>query len=139
LPCAFACFVLSAAYAGLAGVFYTHWLTIVNPSVAHFELSVKILLMVVLGGLGTVWGAVIGAVAVQLLDEGLRAIIPVLIPSAKGEIQLIGFGVVLVLVIILMPGGLGPAVEQGHERGAPAQPPHRPGGARAQGHSRGAA
>jgi len=99
-------FVLSAAYAGLSGVFYTHWLTIVNPSVAHFELSVKILLMVVLGGLGTVWGAVIGAVAVQLLDEGLRAIIPVLIPSAKGEIQLIGFGVVLVLVIILMPGGL---------------------------------
>ncbi|MBK8469926.1 MAG: branched-chain amino acid ABC transporter ATP-binding protein/permease [Candidatus Phosphoribacter sp.] len=99
-------FVLSAAYAGLSGVFYTHWLTIVNPSVSHFELSVKILLMVVLGGLGTVWGAVIGAIAVQLLDEGLREIIPVLIPSAKGEIQLIGFGVVLVLVIILMPGGL---------------------------------
>lgn len=99
-------FVLSAAYAGLSGVFYTHWLTIVNPSVAHFELSVKILLMVVLGGLGTVWGAIIGAIAVQLLDEGLRAIIPMLIPSAKGEIQLIGFGVVLVLVIILMPGGL---------------------------------
>ncbi len=99
-------FVLSAAYAGLAGVFYTHWLTIVNPSVAHFELSVKILLMVVLGGLGTVWGAIIGAVAVQLLDDGLRGLIPVLIPGAKGEIQLIGFGVVLVLVIILMPGGL---------------------------------
>jgi hypothetical protein len=87
-------------------VFYTHWLTIVNPSVSHFELSVKILLMVVLGGLGTVWGALIGAVAVQLLDDGLRGLIPVLIPDAKGEIQLIGFGVVLVLVIILMPGGL---------------------------------
>jgi len=99
-------FVLSAAYAGLAGVFYTHWLTIVNPSVSHFELSVKILLMVVLGGLGTVWGALIGAVAVQLLDDGLRGLIPILIPGAKGEIQLIGFGVVLVLVIILMPGGL---------------------------------
>ncbi len=99
-------FVLSAGYAGLAGVFYTHWLTIVNPSVAHFELSVKILLMVVLGGLGTVWGALIGAVGVQLLDDGLRELIPVLIPGAKGEIQLIGYGVVLVLVIILMPGGL---------------------------------
>ena len=99
-------FVVSAGYAGLAGVFYTHWLTIVNPSVSHFELSVKILLMVVLGGLGTVWGALIGAVAVQLLDDGLRGLIPILIPDAKGEIQLIGFGVVLVLVIILMPGGL---------------------------------
>ncbi len=99
-------FVVSAAYAGLAGSFYAHWLTIVNPSVAHFELSVKILLMVVLGGLGTVWGALIGAVAVQLLDDGLRGLIPLIIPGAKGEIQLIGFGVVLVLVIILMPGGL---------------------------------
>ncbi|HMT32621.1 MAG TPA: branched-chain amino acid ABC transporter ATP-binding protein/permease [Dermatophilaceae bacterium] len=99
-------FVLSAGYAGLAGVFYAHWLTIVNPSVTHFEVSVKILLMVVLGGLGTVWGALIGAVAVQVLDEGLRALLPVIIPSAKGEVQLIGFGVILVLVIILMPGGL---------------------------------
>jgi branched-chain amino acid transport system permease protein len=99
-------FVLSAGYAGLAGVFYAHWLTIVNPSVTHFEVSVKILLMVVLGGLGTVWGALIGAVAVQALDEGLRALVPILIPSAKGEVQLIGFGVILVLVIILMPGGL---------------------------------
>lgn len=131
-------FVLSAAYAGLSGVFYTHWLTIVNPSVAHFELSVKILLMVVLGGLGTVWGAVIGAVAVQLLDEGLRAIIPVLIPSAKGEIQLIGFGVVLVLVIILMPGGLAQlwskVMSAVRQRNHPIVR-----GARAQGHSRGAA
>ena len=99
-------FVLSAGYAGLAGVFYAHWLTIVNPSVTHFEVSVKILLMVVLGGLGTVWGALIGAVAVQALDEGLRALVPMIIPGAKGEVQLIGFGVILVLVIILMPGGL---------------------------------
>lgn len=99
-------FVLSAAYAGLAGVFYAHWLTIVNPSSAKFELSVLMLLMVVLGGLGTVWGALIGAIVVQTLDEGLRAFIPVLIPGAKGEVQLIGYGVVLVLVIILLPGGV---------------------------------
>lgn len=99
-------FVLSAAYAGLAGAFYAHWLTIVNPSSAKFELSVLMLLMVVLGGLGTVWGAIFGAIAVQTLDEGLRAVIPVFIPNAKGEVQLIGYGVVLVLVIILLPGGL---------------------------------
>lgn len=106
-------FVLSAAYAGLAGAFYAHWLTIVNPSSAKFELSVLMLLMVVLGGLGTVWGAIFGAIAVQTLDEGLRAVIPVFIPNAKGEVQLIGYGVVLVLVIILLPGAgpvVGPAV-----------------------------
>ncbi len=99
-------FVLSAGYAGLAGVFYAHVLTVVNPSASHFELSVKLLLMVVLGGLGTVWGAVIGAIAVTLLEEGLRTLIPSLIPGATGEVSLIGFGVVLTLVIILMPGGI---------------------------------
>ncbi len=113
-------FVLSAGYAGLAGVFYAHWLTIVNPSVTHFEVSVKILLMVVLGGLGTVWGALIGAVAVQALDEGLRALVPILIPSAKGEVQLIGFGVILVMVIILMPGGLAQLWQRLRSRFGPA-------------------
>ena len=49
-------FVLAAAYAGLAGVFYAHWLAVVSPEAAGFELSVQMLLMVVLGGLGTVWG-----------------------------------------------------------------------------------
>ncbi len=99
-------FVLSAAYAALAGSFYAHWLTIVNPSSAKFELSVQMLLMVVLGGLGTVWGAIFGAVTVQVLDEGLRGLIPVIVPNAKGEVQLIGYGIVLVLIIILLPGGL---------------------------------
>ena len=54
-------FVLAAGYAGLAGVFYAHWLGVVSPEAAGFELSVELLLMVVLGGLGSVWGALTGA------------------------------------------------------------------------------
>ncbi|PID96529.1 MAG: metal-dependent hydrolase [Actinomycetales bacterium] len=99
-------FVLSAAYAGLAGAFYAHFINVVNPSSAKFELSVQMLLMVVLGGLGTVWGAVFGAITVQTLEEGLKDLIPHVVPGATGEVQLIGFGVVLVAVIILLPGGL---------------------------------
>jgi branched-chain amino acid transport system permease protein len=99
-------FVLAAGYAGLAGVFYAHWLAVVSPEAAGFELSVELLLMVVLGGLGTVWGAITGAVAVSAMDEGSRDLIASLIPDASGEVQLIAFGVVLVLVIILVPGGL---------------------------------
>ena len=99
-------FVLAAGYAGLAGVFYAHWLAVVSPEAAGFELSVTLLLMVVLGGLGTVWGAVIGAVAVEALDEGMRSFIPKLIPGASGEVQLLGFGIVLVLLVVLLPGGL---------------------------------
>jgi len=99
-------FILSAGYAGLAGVFYAYWLAVVSPEASGFQLSVKMLLMVVLGGLGTVWGAITGSIMVQGLDEGMRVLIPQLIPGATGEVQLVGFGVVLVLVIILLPGGL---------------------------------
>jgi branched-chain amino acid transport system permease protein len=99
-------FVLAAGYAGLAGVFYAHWLGVVSPEAAGFELSVEMLLMVVLGGLGSVWGALTGAIAVSAMDEGARDLITALIPGASGEVQLLAFGVVLVLVIILVPGGL---------------------------------
>jgi branched-chain amino acid transport system permease protein len=99
-------FVLAAGYAGLAGVFYAHWLGVVSPEAAGFELSVEMLLMVVLGGLGTVWGALTGSIAVSVMDEGARDLIASVIPGASGEVQLIAFGVVLVLVIILVPGGL---------------------------------
>lgn len=99
-------FVLAAGYAGLAGVFYAHWLAVVSPEAAFFPMSVSFLLMVVLGGLGTVWGALTGAVLVEALDEGMRHWVPMVIPGASGEVQLLGFGVVLVLVVILVPGGL---------------------------------
>ncbi|MDQ3056025.1 MAG: branched-chain amino acid ABC transporter ATP-binding protein/permease [Actinomycetota bacterium] len=99
-------FVLSAGYAGLAGVFFAHWLAVVNPNAANFALSVEFLLIAVLGGLGTVWGAVVGGFAVEFLDEGLRDFIPVIVPGASGEVQLIGFGVILTLVMIFLPGGL---------------------------------
>lgn len=99
-------FVLSAGFAGLAGVAYVHWIGVVNPNAANFPLSVEFLLMSVLGGLGSVWGALLGAFAVELLDEGLRSLIPTLLPGAEGEVQLIGFGLVLTAVILFVPGGI---------------------------------
>ncbi len=123
-------FVLAAGYAGLAGVFYAHWLGVVSPEAAGFELSVELLLMVVLGGLGTVWGALTGAIAVSVMDEGARDLITALIPGASGEVQLLAFGVVLVLVIILVPGGLAQLWHQligartAHSTGAAARTAH---------------
>ncbi|WP_347755458.1 branched-chain amino acid ABC transporter ATP-binding protein/permease [Agrococcus sp. ProA11] len=105
-------FVLSAAFAGLGGVFYAYQVRVVSPQVAEFHLSVEFLLMVVLGGLGSVWGALFGAFIVELLSEGLRALIPALIPGASGQVQLIGYGAVLILVILVLPGGLVGAVKQ---------------------------
>ncbi|MDJ0323706.1 branched-chain amino acid ABC transporter ATP-binding protein/permease [Cryobacterium sp. PH31-AA6] len=99
-------FVLSAGFAGLGGVFYAYQVAIVSPATAEFHLSVSILLMVVIGGLGSVWGAVAGAFLVQFLGEGMRDAIPAIFPGATGEVQLLGYGIVLILVILLLPGGL---------------------------------
>lgn len=103
-------FTLSAGFAGLGGVFYAYQVQIVSPQMAEFHVSVELLLMVVIGGLGSVWGAIAGAFIVELLSEGLRELIPALIPGATGEVQLIGYGLVLILVILLLPGGLYQAV-----------------------------
>jgi branched-chain amino acid transport system permease protein len=118
-------FVLSAAYAAVAGVAFAHWIAVVNPNAAHFPLSVKFLLMAVLGGLATVYGAIIGAFAVEGLDDGLRDLIPRLVPGAVGEVQLIGFGLVLTAVMIFLPGGLHQlwAIVTGRRRTASAPPP----------------
>lgn len=117
-------FVVAAGYAGLAGVFYAHWLAVVSPEAANFPVSVSLLLMVVLGGLGTVWGALTGAVLVEALDEGMRDLIPRIVPGASGEVQLLGFGLVLVLVVVLVPGGIAQLwrttlERMGHRRGSP--------------------
>lgn len=98
--------VLSAGFAGLGGVFYAYQVAIVSPQIAGFGVSVEFLLMVVIGGLGSVWGALAGAFLIEFLGEGMSELIPALIPGATGEVQLLGYGIVLVLVILLLPGGL---------------------------------
>jgi len=98
--------VLSAGFAGLGGVFYAYQVAIVSPQIAGFSVSVEFLLMVVIGGLGSVWGALAGAFLIEFLGEGMSELIPALIPGATGEVQLLGYGIVLVLVILLLPGGL---------------------------------
>jgi branched-chain amino acid transport system permease protein len=112
--------VLSAALASVAGSMYAHWVTVVNPSAASFLLSVELLLMAVVGGLSSVWGAVLGAVFVQALGELLTIWVPRLIPGASGEYQLIGFGVVLAAVVVLLPGGLVAVVRRLAGAGRPA-------------------
>jgi branched-chain amino acid transport system permease protein len=61
----------------------------------------RLRLQVLVGGLSSVWGAVLGAVFVQALGELLTIWVPRLIPGASGEYQLIGFGVVLAAAVVL--------------------------------------
>ncbi|MEW5952186.1 MAG: branched-chain amino acid ABC transporter permease [Bacillota bacterium] len=99
-------FVLSAGFASVAGSLYAHYITFISPGVFSFKASIDFVLMAVVGGLASVWGPLFGVAAVILLGEFLRHFMPHFIPGAGGEYELIFFGVMLVLIIILTPQGL---------------------------------
>lgn len=90
-------FVLSAFYAGLAGVLYAHYLSFVAPSSFSFMFSVVLVTMVVLGGMSSIWGAVAGAFFLTILPQFLHVF-------EKFEVLI--FGSILVLCMIFLPQGL---------------------------------
>jgi branched-chain amino acid transport system permease protein len=100
-------FALAGAITALGGALYAHYVTFINPSPFGFAYSVELLVMVVLGGVASIWGAVLGAAAVVLLVEGLRAALP-LLTAAHGaaEYEIAVFGVLLMAFMIFLPSGL---------------------------------
>ncbi|WP_243359953.1 branched-chain amino acid ABC transporter permease [Fundidesulfovibrio terrae] len=90
-------FVLSAVYAGVAGVLYAHHLTFVAPSSFGFNFSVQLITMVVLGGMASIWGAVAGAFFLTSLPEFLRMF---------EEVDILIYGGLLVACMMFMPDGL---------------------------------
>lgn len=92
-PCKSKCFLIAAFAAGLAGALYAYHSRYLNPNDFTFQKSIDVLIMVVVGGLGSLPGAVLGAAVVVLIPELLRA---------SGELRLILFSL---LVIVLMGAG----------------------------------
>jgi branched-chain amino acid transport system permease protein len=100
-------FALAGGVTALAGSLYAHYLTVVNPSPFGFAYSVELVLMVVLGGVTSLWGPVLGAFAVVVLVEALRSLLPLLVIShGAAEYEIVVFGLVLMLLMILAPQGL---------------------------------
>jgi branched-chain amino acid transport system permease protein len=100
-------FMLAGATTALAGSLYAHYLTFINPSPFSFAFSVELVVIVVLGGVSSLWGSVLGAAAVVLLVEGLRALLPLVSAShGAAEYEIAIFGVLLMAVMALLPGGL---------------------------------
>jgi branched-chain amino acid transport system permease protein len=99
-------FMLSAVYASLAGSLYVHWLNLVNPSAFGLLASIYPLIIITLGGVGSLWGAIIGAAVFSIAAEGFRALIPLLIPGSYGEYEILAWGVMIILVLQFLPRGL---------------------------------
>jgi branched-chain amino acid transport system permease protein len=90
-------FVLSAVYASLAGSLYAHFITFLNPTPFGFHFSIAAVTMVVVGGMASVWGAIIGAALLTLLPEYLRVF---------HDYDILIYGSTLLLIMIFLPQGL---------------------------------
>jgi branched-chain amino acid transport system permease protein len=90
-------FALGALWAGLAGVMFAAKTTFINPASFTVWESILVLCIVVLGGMGSIVGVVVGALVLVLLPEYLRAF---------SEYRMILFGLILVMMMIFRPGGL---------------------------------
>jgi branched-chain amino acid transport system permease protein len=99
-------FIVSAVYASVAGSLYAHYMIFVSPTAFDFSVSVRLVLMVVVGGLASIWGAPLGTALVLLLTLALREIMPALIGKASGELEIIAYGALLVIIMLFMPDGL---------------------------------
>ncbi len=101
-------FGISAAITGLAGALMAHQLSYLAPEVFGVLESLKLMLMIVVGGLGSILGAIFGAVLVSLLPIGLSFLKDVL-PAAVGQqagLEPLLFGLIIVLFIIFEPLGI---------------------------------
>jgi branched-chain amino acid transport system permease protein len=122
-------FALSAMYAGLAGglaAFFTPYVSADSfPAVQSFTYVI----MAVVGGLGTIWGGVVGAVLVSSLLQALNTVSsqPGLPPTAGPIMQYATYGALLVLALLFMPRGIVPTVNRGLDRVAVPSRPTRVG------------
>ncbi len=100
-------FAVAGGVTALAGGLYAHYLTFINPSPFGFAYSVELVVMVVLGGVASLGGALLGAAAVVLLVEVLRGVLPLLATVHSGaEYEIVIFGLLLMAFMIFLPGGL---------------------------------
>jgi branched-chain amino acid transport system permease protein len=92
-----AAFVIAAVYASVAGSLFAHFIGFISPEVFGLSMVTLSFTMLYVGGIGTIWGPIIGAVIVSLLAEVFRGL---------KELQDIGYASVLILILIFFPKGL---------------------------------
>ncbi len=96
-------FVVSAFFTAIAGALYAHYLTSFSPKVFYFDITFRVITMLVIGGMGSVTGSVIGPILITVISETLRRIEDVTLLYGVSQIVL---AVLFILIIIFRPGGL---------------------------------
>jgi branched-chain amino acid transport system permease protein len=112
-------FVLSAALAGLAGGMYAYLLQYLSPDAFPLIVSINFVVMVAVGGMGSLYGAVVGAVAITWLQDRLQQLgtrqelLGFDLPVQAPQVFSIGvFGAILIVVMLFFPRGLLPGLQE---------------------------
>jgi branched-chain amino acid transport system permease protein len=108
-----AVFGISAAAAGLAGALFAHYLRVAGPSSLEVALSFQVVIWGIFGGVATIYGPVVAVFLLYPLTEWLGSF------KAIGELRLLIFAVIVLLVLLFMPRGLAPFVRDKIETQCP--------------------
>lgn len=106
-------FAIATAVAGVAGGLYGHYLRVITPELMSLQYMAALIIMVVVGGRGTIAGPIIGALIYVVLLEVLRSF---------GPLRLVVFAALLTLSVIFLPNGLVSLLPSRAVRGADAKP-----------------
>jgi branched-chain amino acid transport system permease protein len=94
-------FAIGAFLAGVAGSFYAGYIGSIDPSTFNIGVSATTIVMVLVGGMGSVFGSIFGALVLTFLPEMLRT---------AEAFRLIAYGLLLILIILFLPNGVGDVV-----------------------------
>ncbi len=104
-------FTASAIISSVGGSLYAHQVLYVNPAPFGIETAIDILVIAVLGGMRSPWGAIVGAIALEVLNKSIEALLPgILGQGAVGAGQNLILGLLLVTILILRPDGIAGAL-----------------------------
>ncbi|CAM2162300.1 branched-chain amino acid transport system ATP-binding protein [Burkholderia latens] len=117
-------FVYAAVLAAVSGFLYAHLQRAVNPTPFGLNHGIEFLFMAVVGGVSHVWGAVLGAAILTVLQDYLQTLLPKLLGS-EGNFEIIVFGVLMVLLLQYARQGVWPFVAKLFPRGPRAHAPDR--------------
>jgi branched-chain amino acid transport system permease protein len=94
-------FVISSAFAGVAGVLFGHFRQFLHTNDFQFIRSIEIIIMIVLGGMGSITGSVLGAIVITMLPELLRKL-----PGDLYGYRLVIYSALLILIMLTRPQGV---------------------------------
>jgi branched-chain amino acid transport system permease protein len=111
-------FAIASFYAGVAGGLWAYFFRVVTPDSFPFLMSIFLLAAIIVGGIGTILGGILGAVFMTLTPELLRFIVDLLAPvwpgaaTALSPVRTVVFGALIVLFLVFEPRGLAELIQR---------------------------